>query len=272
MRRRSARVGRNPAGRRLASLAGVAAVAVLTVIPAGPAAAHDTSLPDAQFYRSTITSVTPAVPGLQIQITRSGESVTLTNHTGSTVTVLGYEGEDYLRVTPTGVDENTNSLSAFLNGSLVISGLPQQLGQNGRAQSPAWKHVADTPSYSWHDHRAHWMAAQRPPVVAADPGAPHHVFDWAMDLEVGARPVAVKGSLDWIGTPWISGLPLALLVVVGVATGLCLVLFLVRLHLRRKAGSGPAGAAGTGGTEPGQTPTEEDLLLRDPAHSPSADR
>ena len=201
---------------------------------AAPASAHDTTLPDAPYYRSTITSISPQVPGLMVAITQSGETVTLTNHTSTTVMVLGYDGEDYLRVTPTGVDENTNSLSAFLNGSLVIQGLPQQLGQNSRNAPPAWKHVADTPSFSWHDHRVHWMAQQRPPTVDKDPGNPHHVFDWTMAMVVDNRPVTVTGSLDWTGAPALSGLPLALLVIAAVVTGLCLVLLMVRVYLKRK--------------------------------------
>ena len=235
---------------------------------AGPASAHDTTLPDAPYYRSTITSITPPVPGLQVQITQSGETVTLTNHTRSTVMVLGYEGEDYLRITPTGVDENTNSLSAFLNGSLVIEGLPQELGQANRADPPNWKHVADVPSFSWHDHRVHWMAQQRPPTVAADSGNPHHVFDWAIALDVGNKPVTVKGSLDWIGAPRLSGLPLALLIVVAVATGLCLMLLALRLHLKRSAES----EAGSDLTTAADDTPVDDLLPREPAPPPLADR
>ena len=183
---------------------------------AAPAKAHGQSLPDADRYRSTITAVAPPVPGLQLSVIQNGESITLTNHTGKTVMVIGYTGEDYLRITPTGVDENINSLSSFLNGSLVIQGLPQQLTSNAQQKPPEWKHVSDTPTFTWHDHRIHWMAQQRPPVVAADPRNPHRVFDWSMDLTVGGTPVTVKGALDWIGTPLLSGLAIALLVVSGV--------------------------------------------------------
>jgi len=192
------------------------ALAVLAA--ASPAAAHTGTLPDANYYSSTITSVTPAVSGLDFSLLKNGESITLTNHTGQTVIVLGYTGEDYLRITPTGVDENVNSLSSFLNGSLIISGLPQELGQGAQQKPPQWKHVSNTPSYTWHDHRMHWMAQQRPPVVAADPRHAHKVFDWSMSLTADDRPVTVRGTLTWVGAPAFTGRTVALVVAIGTAS------------------------------------------------------
>jgi len=179
---------------------GVASAGVaLTVAAATPASAHSGGLPDAPYYLSTVTSISPAVQGLGVTVDPSGTSVTLVNHTGEMVQVLGYVGEPYLRISPTGVDENTHSVSAFLNGSLVIEGLPQQLAS--AQQPPLWKHVANTPAFTWHDHRVHWMAEQRPPMVAADPTRPHTVFDWSMSLRVADRPVVVSGVLTWLGAP-----------------------------------------------------------------------
>jgi hypothetical protein len=98
-------------------------------------------------------------------VTKAGESLTLTNQTGKTVVVIGYAGEAYLGITPTGVDENVASLSSSLNGSLIIEGLPQPQEQPNQ-QRPDWRHVSDRPTFTWHDHRIHWIAQQRPPVVA----------------------------------------------------------------------------------------------------------
>jgi hypothetical protein len=119
-------------------------------------------LPDSSYYRSTITAIEPSVPGLVLAVTKAGESITLTNHTGKTVVVIGYAGEDYLRITPAGVEENVASLSSALNGSLIIEGLPQKQ-EHANQQRPKWRHVSDQPTFTWHDHRIHWMAQQRPP-------------------------------------------------------------------------------------------------------------
>ena len=219
-------------------LLGAALSALAVLSTASPAGAHTGTLPDANYYTSTITSVTPTVSGLDFSLVKNGESITLTNHTGQTVIVLGYTGEDYLRITPTGVDENVNSLSSFLNGSLIISGLPQENGQGSGPKPPEWKHVSNQPSYTWHDHRMHWMATQRPPVVAANPRVPHTVFDWSMDLTVGSEPVVVKGTLRWIGAPPVSGKTLALIVTIGTVALAAGGLIAVRVGMRRRAAQG----------------------------------
>src|SRR5262249_53105592 len=113
----------------LASVAGI----LLSVVIALPAAAASTTLPDANYYHSKITSITPGIRGLAISLQRSGASIQVTNRTGGTVMIYGYTGEEYLRMTPSGVDENVNSLSTSLNGSLIIQGLPQQLIQGNSA-------------------------------------------------------------------------------------------------------------------------------------------
>jgi hypothetical protein len=254
--------------RALAGIAGWCALAVLPVAAAAPASAHSTTLPDAAYYRSTVTSVTPAVPGLEVRVARSGETVTLTNHTGKMVVVLGYQGEDYLRLSPSGVEENTNSLSAALNGSLVVEGLPAQLGQSGKPAPAAWSHVADTPAFSWHDHRVHWMAQQRPAVVAADPAEAHRVLDWAIDLRVGSAPATVRGTLTWIGKPGITGIPLLLLEGLGAAAGIALVLLLVREYVRSRA----ARAARPDSSEHDASGLDDGPFLPKPARSRLLDR
>ena len=189
--------------------------AVLVTSWAGTAAmAHGRSLPDSSHYRSTITAIEPSIPGLVLAVTKAGESLTLTNHSGKTVVVIGYAGEDYLRITATGVDENVASLSSSLNGTLVIEGLPQPQEQANQ-QHQEWRHVSNQPTFTWHDHRIHWMAQQRPPVVAADPHHPHKVLDWKIPLSVNGEPVTVKGELDWKGVPTLSTFVIALIALAG---------------------------------------------------------
>lgn len=210
--------------------------AILLLLGAGPAAAHSGMTKDWQYYRSVVTAVSPQVPGLTLTLLTDGEQVTLTNDTGKVVEVLGYNGEDYLRIGPDGVEENTASLSAYLNGTLVATGVPQQ--QPAPGAPPAWKRVADGTTFAWHDHRTHWMSVSAPPVVAADPRKPHVVFDWTLQLRVGGTPVDVDGRLSWVGKPRFAGLVLPL-----VAVGVTVVLVAGALvAVRVRAGGARAGS------------------------------
>lgn len=191
---------------------------------AGPAAAHAAMGPDAQFYRSVVTSVSPQVPGLVVAVERTGQSVTVTNGTGKAVEVTGVTGEPFLRFGPDGVEENTSSLTSKLNAVRKLGGpLPQQ---TGAIQPVTWKHVSDGQSYSWSDHRTHWMSLSRPPQVAADPRSPHPVSTWTLTLTADGTPVTVQGTLSWAGASrlagWrapaiVGGLVLVALVAVGLA-------------------------------------------------------
>ena len=67
-------------------------------------------------YRSNITGVTPSVPGLSLQVLEFADRLLLTNHTGKTVTIYGYEGEPYARVLANGtVEQNERSPATYLN-------------------------------------------------------------------------------------------------------------------------------------------------------------
>src|SRR6185312_2615536 len=67
-------------------------------------------------YRSHITGVSPNVAGLRLEVLEFADRLLLTNHTGKTITVYGYEGEPYARVLADGtVQVNTSSPAYFLN-------------------------------------------------------------------------------------------------------------------------------------------------------------
>src|SRR5262245_20968599 len=100
----------------LARLAGaLGAAAVMVLAAAAPAAAHAADAPDATNYRTTITGLTPALPGVEVRAIEAGARLELTNTAQRTVEVLGYSNEPYLEVRPDGVYQNTNSPATYLN-------------------------------------------------------------------------------------------------------------------------------------------------------------
>ena len=188
-------------------------------------------------YRSNITNIAPAVPGLSLEVLEFADRLVLRNHTGETVTVYGYQGEPYARVMADGtVQVNTHSPAYYLNQNFYGDvNVPSSASSTA---TPDWTVIDRTGELEWHDHRIHWMSPVLPPEVK-DKGKRTKIFNWQVPIKVGATPGTVDGQLFWVpeeGTKT----PLAAIValVVIVLAGLALV-FVVR---RRRRSGGPPGA------------------------------
>ncbi len=144
---------------------------------------------------SELRAIRPPVEGLRIVVVDQDRFLRLTNGSGSTVLVKGYDDEPYLRFKPDrSVEVNTRSPSKYVN--------EDRYGQTpvpAQAQSdatPKWQLVSRDGAYTWFDHRIHSMNKGTPPEVA-DPSKPAKVFDWRVAMEVDDRPVQAVGRLDW---------------------------------------------------------------------------
>lgn len=200
--------------RLMAVLAAATGVAVVT---AAPASAHTISGPKASNYRSKIVSVTPSAPGVSIRVVDLGAKVELTNRSRTDVIVLGYEGEQYLRIGPAGVFENLHSSATYVNRSLKGGVIPDGVDTKPGAV-PQWHKVSDGHSARWHDHRAHWMQPGLPPQVASDPGAFHHLSVAHITFVHNGTTSDATLALDWVPGP--SGMRWIPVVVVTFLVGL----------------------------------------------------
>ncbi|MEV0002171.1 hypothetical protein AB0H28_07780 [Micromonospora sp. NPDC050980] len=187
-----------PAPLRRAALVAAAATTALLAL-ATPAAAHGADAPDGTDYRATVTGVGPPRQGLTARMVEAGGRLELTNRTGVDVTVLGYSGEPYLRIGSGGVYENRHSPAAWLNRT--IAGETRLPAEADPAAAPAWRRIADGPTYRWHDQRTLWRGDGPPAAVAADPDREQRVRDWVVPLRVGDTPTEVRGTLDWVPPP-----------------------------------------------------------------------
>jgi hypothetical protein len=173
----------------------LAAVALAILVPS--AAAHGGG---GKGYRSTVTTITPSVPGLTVRVVQGDDQLMLTNTTRKTVTVLGYENEPYLRIHPGGgVDVNSLSPASTLNinryGHVTLP-------PNADAHAPPhWQRIRTGFRYTWHDHRIHWMSTIDPPAVRKARNSRHHLFNWVVPLRVDQDRVAVHGTLDYYPAP-----------------------------------------------------------------------
>lgn len=149
--------------------------------------------------RSTVTRVTPSAPGLFVTVLGSGDRLELSNATGKTIVVLGYESEPYLAFRDGRVYRNARSPATYLNddrfGEVTLP------AEADATSPPEWEQVSDREVYDWHDHRIHWMSRALPPAVQAQRKTPRHIFDWSVPARIAGKPLTIRGSLDYAPSP-----------------------------------------------------------------------
>jgi hypothetical protein len=173
---------------------------------ADPASAHASS--HSKNYVTTVDSIEPVVTGLTVTATKDGSYLMVTNHTGQTVTVLGYEHEPYLKITPQGVQQNLRAPTVYLNDN-IVGPMPGDVSADA---APVWQEISTSNTYRYHDHRIDWGGVGLPAVVKQNRGKPHLIAHWTVPMLVGHTPVTVTGTLRW--RP--SGFPPWVLVTLGV--------------------------------------------------------
>ena len=201
-------------------------------------------------YRSNITSITPGVPGLSVQVLEFADRLLLTNHTGKTVTIFGYDDEPYARVLANGTaEQNARSPATYLNTSFY-GNVKVPASANPEA-APRWEVVDRTGQFEWHDHRIHWLSPSTPPQVK-NKSRRTLIFDWRVPIQVGVSKGAIAGQLLWV--PESSKAPIAVIVLgmVIVLGGLGFVVFVRRRRARSVHADG--GPAAPGASE---TPAKE---------------
>jgi hypothetical protein len=163
-----------------------------------------------------VTAVEPALEGLTVRVLDGDDQLQVRNDTGSELVFLGYDDEPYLRFAADGgVFRNANSPATYLNeeryGDVDV---PSGAGKDA---DPEWELVRSGRTYSWHDHRIHWMSTIDPPKVREAKGEPHHVFDWTVPGTIDGEELAIRGSLDYEPPPASSFDPILIAPVVALA-------------------------------------------------------
>jgi hypothetical protein len=174
----------------------------LVVLTAAPASAHATGGPQPNNYDTIIRRITPPLSGVTMRAIDFGAKLELRNNNAFFVTVLGYDGEPYLRVGPHGVYENTRSPAVFLNRTTTPTASPPP-SFDARAR-PVWRHISSEAVARWHDHRAHWMGAASP-IVDSEPHRAHVVIPgFRVGLTASGTRYAAVGDVVWSPgpSPW----------------------------------------------------------------------
>jgi hypothetical protein len=191
-------------------------------------------------FRSEVKSLTPAVSGLELKVVRGDEGLQLTNKTGKTVVVEGYDGEPYLRFKPDGtVEANQRSAATYINvDRFGLQEVPDNALPGAR---PRWKRIGDGGSHTWFDHRIH-LTAKRPPARFTRQKELTKIFNWLVPIRVDGQTVSATGELFWDPTASSSdssgGFPVWVGVLIALGVIGVLVFLLVRRGRRAPASSG----------------------------------
>jgi hypothetical protein len=203
---------------------------VVVIAPAAADAHRGTALTG---YVSTVSALSPAVLGVDVAVLGGDDRLRISNYSGKTIVVLGYEHEPYLRFDGRGVWANVRSPAAHLNR--FRRPRPLEPGVADSSAPPRWRLVGRGVTYEWHDHRIHWVASQPPEGVREHPDQIQRIFRWRVPGLANGKPFAITGFLGYApdrrpeqdeGTPgW--------LVIVGGAAGAGLLLAALGAGARR---------------------------------------
>jgi hypothetical protein len=177
--------------RRAFAAAALAALAAL-VVPTFPdqALAHEGN-PN---YRSDITGI-PA--GVDARMLNFDDTIQVDVDPGHELIVAGYEDEPYVRYLEDGtVEVNVNSPAYYLNEDRFAE-VEEPASADADAE-PEWERVGAQGTYSWHDHRVHYMAKDVPGQVT-DESEETKIFDWTVPVELDGEREQLSGTLYWVG-------------------------------------------------------------------------
>lgn len=202
-------------------------------------------------FRSEVTSIEPASLPLEVEMKGGDDQLRIENVGDRELVVFGYNqvGADnpdgwedpYLRIGPDGVFVNTNSTAYYQNQGRYGAEVPE--GKGERDALPKWKLVREAPpSYSFHDHRMHWMARSVPPNVDADSPREQKVTDWEVPFRYGGELGVARGTLTYVGGKEQASSTIEF-VLLAAAVGAMLVVFAVDWRRRRRVAAAHLNAA-----------------------------
>lgn len=185
----------------------VAVVLTATIVAI---AAPSTALADAAGpteFRTAIVSILPAAATVELTIEGGDAFVRIVVEPGTDVTVLGYDGEPYIRVDADGdVYENRRSAATYLNDQRY--GTDDVPATVDPAATPEWARVGGGGEWAWHDHRAHWMASEPPVNMSPGDSFPPATIELVVDGEPVVVTVVTTLVADPSPWPTIAGVGL----------------------------------------------------------------
>ncbi len=141
-------------------------------------------------YRHTLLSAPRPAPGIEIGLLE-GQTVptlTLRNDSAEPVTVLGGDGEPFLRVA--GAVEANLASPSWVQIGRALGRTPN--GVADPAAEPRWERIGEGRLTSWPDFRSRPPDAE-PQITGVKPGGAIEVKRWSIPLRIGTLASEVKG-------------------------------------------------------------------------------
>ena len=114
------------------------------------------------------------------------------------ITVLGRDGEPFVRLTPAGVEANLHS-ATFAEAARLRGGASLALEPQADAP-PHWERLTNVPSYGWVDLRTAYAESDVAEAVATG-GKRVELLRWVVPVRIGAAEdapvVRVEGVTEW---------------------------------------------------------------------------
>jgi hypothetical protein len=168
------------------------------------ALAHGRNAPVATSFRAKVDSVPAAV---EAKVADADRKLWLRVPSSSTLVVLGFQREPYIRFDSAGVELNLRSPTTYLNQPRPQYA-PRATSVSAR---PDWKRVTRAHTYSWHENRLH--ALER----LVHGGDARVVGRWSVPVQLGANVSVIAGTLSYVPGPRRWAWLLALIATVAVA-------------------------------------------------------
>lgn len=214
-----------------------------SIVAASLAGAHGGA--NSRDYRSTVTAISPSSLPIEAIVKGGDDRIRIRNEGSEALLIYGYATDEksgssyvkpneYVRIQPDGVWVNHASTAFVLNQERYGSGAKApKVGVPPRYV----REVRGVPSYTFHDHRIHWMSTSPPPSIDTGDPKRQKVFDWKIPVRYGETRGEIRGTLVYVGGRQ-RGLSAAQWIVVGILAAMVAAFIVDRVRRRRTNSAG----------------------------------